>query len=371
MISTSHIRPAVKFGPGYFIREQMELREWTQEDLSDISGFSQKHISELLNDKKPVSLDMARVLAEIFNTSPGYWMNLDAAYRLWLQTEKTEKEAAADIKAEIYERMPIRDMVKKGWLPETESLEQLVQAVKAFWDWDTLDFGILDREYLPFFTRRSDAYNQYNASYAVTWYRMAQRVAASLEAQPYFKESLEALYERIHAYTAQADGVEKFIDELNRAGVKFLALPHLQKTYLDGAAFFSNGNPVVVYTGRYDRLDHFWFTVAHEIAHILLHLNDADNPFILDNFQEGEQSKIEAEANLLAGERLKHPDIFARLKPFLNYTHAGRVEECAAEYGVHPSIVWGKLAHEDKKYYRYLNRYQEKVWVQIPLRCKI
>ncbi|MBK6619537.1 MAG: HigA family addiction module antidote protein [Saprospirales bacterium] len=114
MIPISQIRPAKKFGPGYFIREQIELRSWTQDELAEVTGFSQKHISELLNDKKPVSLDMARVLGEVFNTSPQYWMNLDTGYRLWAQAEKSDKEAVADIKAQIYERMPIRDMVKKA-----------------------------------------------------------------------------------------------------------------------------------------------------------------------------------------------------------------------------------------------------------------
>jgi HTH-type transcriptional regulator/antitoxin HigA len=50
---------------------------------------------------------------------------------------------------------------------------------------------------------------------------------------------------------------------LNNAGVVFFVLPHLQKTYLDGAAFFVDHTPVIVYTGRYKRIDIFWFTVAH------------------------------------------------------------------------------------------------------------
>ena len=364
MIPVSQIRPAKKFGPGYFIKEQLELRHWTQEELAEIAGFSQKHISELLNDKKPVSLDMARVLGEVFNTSAQYWMNLDTAYRLWAQVEKSEKETVADIKAQIYERMPIRDMVKKGWLPATKSVEDLKKAVKKFWGWKELDFGILEREYLPCLTRRSAAYNQYNASYAITWYRMAVKKAGDLEAPPYQKDRLEALYDRLFTFTPNPQNIRTFLHELHEAGVKFLLLPHLEKTYLDGAAFFSGGNPVVVYTARYNRLDHFWFTVAHEIAHILLHL-DEHTPFILDDLQDGERNQLEDEANALAGKQLRHPEIWAFLSPYLHYTSADKVEECATEYGVHPSLVVGKLAHEDKKYFRQMHRYQEEVvgWI--------
>lgn len=365
MISTSQIRPAKKFGPGYFIREQMELRDWTQEELAEVTGFSQKHISELLNDKKPVSLDMARVLGEVFNTSPQYWMNLDTAYRLWVQSEKTEKEAAADIKAQIYERMPIRDMVKKGWLPVTKSAEELMDAVKSFWAWEKLDFSVMDRDLLPCLARRSSAYNQYNASYALTWYQMARNKAAAIEAPPYRKENLEALYDKLHTFTPAPERIGEFLSALNQAGVKFLLLPHLEKTYLDGAAFFSGANPVVAYTARYNRIDHFWFTVAHEIAHILLHL-DENTPFILDDLQDDERNQMEEEANELASSRLRHPEIWAFLHPYLHYTPLEKVEECAETYGLHPAIVLGKLAHEDKKYFRYMGRYQEEVvrWIE-------
>lgn len=85
MIQTSQIRPAKKLGPGYFIREQLELREWNQEELAEVTAFSQKYIHELLNNEKSISLDTARILGEVFNTSAQYWLNLDNEYRIWLR----------------------------------------------------------------------------------------------------------------------------------------------------------------------------------------------------------------------------------------------------------------------------------------------
>ena len=34
-----------------------------------------------------------------------------------------------------------------------------------------------------------------------------------------------------------------------------------------------NGAPVAALTLRYDRLDNFWFTLLHELAHIALHMD--------------------------------------------------------------------------------------------------
>ncbi len=367
MLRTSQVRPARKFGPGYFIREQMELREWTQQELAEITGFTQKHISELLNDKTPLSFDMARILGEVFDTSASYWLNLDQAYRLWLQQKPTEKEKAADLRAMIYERMPIKDMQKKGWLRKTTSLDGLKKAVLEFWEKSKLDFSDLDQNLLPYLTRKSEAYNTFNASYALTWYHQARKVAQTIPAPTYRREQLEKLTAELHRYTPNESDIAVFLEKLHDTGVKFFVLPHLEKTYLDGAAFFSNGNPTVVYTGRHKRLDHFWFTIAHELAHVLLHLNE-EMPFILDNLEENDRSAMETEANALAAAMLKHTEIYESLQQDLHYLSTNKVEECAATYGVHPAIVIGKLAHEGKVHYRNVHLYNGNVIRLIPER---
>lgn len=77
MASIKNIRPARKFGPGYFIREQMEIRGWVQEELADVLGISSKHLNSILQDKQSLSIEDAKKLSSTFNTSPQYWLNLD------------------------------------------------------------------------------------------------------------------------------------------------------------------------------------------------------------------------------------------------------------------------------------------------------
>jgi len=92
MVQTSKLNAARKFGPGYFIREQMELRDWTQSYLSEVMGITVKHLNIILQDKQPITLDMARILGEVFNTSAQYWINIDTGYRLWSLQEKSKTE---------------------------------------------------------------------------------------------------------------------------------------------------------------------------------------------------------------------------------------------------------------------------------------
>jgi len=370
MVQTSKLNAARKFGPGYFIREQMELRDWTQSDLSEVMGITVKHLNKILQDKQPITLDMARILGEVFNTSAQYWINIDTGYRLWSTQEKSTTEIEAEIKASIYERMPIKDMLAKGWLKPFQSAFELQKQVLDFWNWDKLDFSIVDKNYLTFMTRKSEAFNQFNASYAVTWYQKALNESKNFPHSNYKEKKLTKLFESLHSYTVSEDGINQFINDLAEIGVIFFVLPHLQKTYLDGAAFFSESNPVIVYTGRHNRIDNFWFTIAHEIAHVLLHLN-SKTPFILDDLKNGDINAMETEANKLAAEKLKHQEVIKYLNQYLGYLTISKVEECADVYQVHPAIIIGKLAFEKKISYSNQSLFNENVLERIDKRYQV
>jgi len=364
MVSIKNLKAAKKFGLGYFIKEQMEIRGWVQEELAEVLGLSTKHLNSILQDKQPLTIENAKKLASAFNTSPQYWLNLDNDYRLWLEKEKKEQTAIVEAKAIIYSRMPVRDMMKKGWLEPTRDLKILTNEVKKFWGISDLDFAFLDEAVMPRY-KKSESYNQFNASYAATWYQMACKYSTHYEVPAYNKQALEALYKNISVYTTQSNGVGLFIKELNACGIKFFVLPHLEKTYLDGAAFLLEGTPVIVYTARYKRIDNFWFTVAHEIVHVLKHL-DEKTPFVLDNLREPTTDKHEEEANKLAAKHLKHNEILTFLEPFTQYLTVGKVEECSIKINVHPAIIIGALTFNQKLSYRNQSLFNENVLELIP-----
>jgi HTH-type transcriptional regulator / antitoxin HigA len=358
------LRPARNLGPGYFIREQMEYRNWSQEDLAEVMGITIKHLNKILQDKQAITLDMAKILSKVFDTSAQYWLNLDSAYRLWLESEESEKEIQAEIKARIYERMPIRDMIHKEWLPDFVNFKELYNNVLAFWNTDKLDFEAWDKKTFPLLTRKSESFNQYKAAYTYTWYFKAMQTANNYNVGEYKRDKLIELNNDLHLYTTLENGYNIFIDKLNEAGVIFFVLPHLQKTYLDGAAFYANSNPVVVYTGRYKRIDNFWFTVAHEIGHILYHL-DTPGIFFIDNFNEETINELEEDANNNASCQLKHDEIYAFLEPKLNYLSKQAITECSIELKVHPAVIIGKLAREKTISYANQNLFNENVLEKI------
>lgn len=146
-------------------------------------------------------------------------------------------------------------------------------------------------------------------------------------------------------------------DFLLKNGIILVIEKHLSKTHLDGAAILINkDNPVIGLTLRFDRLDNFWFTLMHELAHIALHY---DNPEINLFFDEIEGVKVdldkrESEADALAGEALV-PESKWEVSPAKRIPSVMAAKSLARELGIHPAIVAGKMRYEGDKYV-YMNK---------------
>lgn len=144
---------------------------------------------------------------------------------------------------------------------------------------------------------------------------------------------------------------------LKKYGIILIIEPHFSKTYLDGAAILINkDNPIIGLTLRYDRLDNFWFTLIHELAHIARHYDSGISLF----YDEIEGIKIididekEREADALAEEALL-PRAKWEVSPARLVPSSMAANSLARELGVHVAIIAGQIRHKGNKYV-YLNK---------------
>ena len=354
--------PYINVGPGEFIKEEMEIRNWTNEDLSQVLGLNPKTISEILNDQQRITINTAKILSKAFGQSPQYWLNLDNNYRLHLKENNNEEEV--EIKSQIYERMPVNDMVKRGWIKKPNDVNELKNCFMNFYNMVEFNFEYLDNQILPA-TRKSDAFSNFNKYFLLAWTQMAKHSCEKFKVNEFNKKNLNDLAENITIYSTKTNGVSKFLRELTDAGVIFICLSHLPKTYLDGASFLCKDNPVVVYTKRYDRLDNFWFTIAHEIGHILKHIKSEKDIFV-DDLKVKDSSNLEKDADDFAEEILKVEQILDYFEGYKHYTSEYRIEEAADELNIHPAIIVGILKYYGILMYNRLNHLNEPISNKIP-----
>ena len=83
--------PLLNIGLGEFIKEELETRNWRQEDLADILGISLKSVNKLIMNKQAITIETAKLLSKAFGQSPQYWINLETNYRLRLHHEKDRR----------------------------------------------------------------------------------------------------------------------------------------------------------------------------------------------------------------------------------------------------------------------------------------
>jgi len=139
---------------------------------------------------------------------------------------------------------------------------------------------------------------------------------------------------------------EILIQEL---GVVLVVEKSFKSMKLDGVAtILSNGIPVIGISARFPRYDYFWFTLLHELSHILLHYDQLTST-IYDDFESEELSDIEIEANRLASDSLVPRMIWNKASVHRSLSDTDLLI-AAKQAEVHPAVVAGLLRKRNNDY---------------------
>ena len=154
------------------------------------------------------------------------------------------------------------------------------------------------------------------------------------------------------------DGPLKAKEFLQNKGIKLVVIPHFKRTYLDGAALINKkSEPIIALSLRYDRLDNFWFTLVHELAHLALgHVNSIEGQCIIDDLDlRDSRDEVENEADALARESLI-PSHLWNSHPARKSAKHKDVLDLASKADVHKCVVAGRIRYE-RNNYRILSRH--------------
>lgn len=351
---------------GRFLSNEISARGWSQKDLAEITGMAEGTISKIINDGASVVDDNICAIAYAFDMTPEFLKNLEFRFKLKELPEDESKEFIR-LKAECKDILPLSEMAKKGWVRTCESAEDIKETLLGLFGTDSVDEL---KEPRPLFAARKTRYDErLTVPYCNAWFNYAKQIAIKhLPNNTYNRGELEDLSKRICAYTMQDNGIAEFLSDLESCGVGFFVLEHLQKTYLDGAAFIIEGRPFIIYTGRYDRIDNFWFVISHEIAHVLLHYDILEKGIIDISLDEKGEGDIEIEADKFAEEILHKKEVVSAARKLgASYFSVQKVSQLSERFCIPSSMIMGFLAHDKIVEYRTASRYiNKKVLQKIP-----
>lgn len=155
--------------------------------------------------------------------------------------------------------------------------------------------------------------------------------------------------------SSRPDGPKRAVEFLRERGIVLVVVPHLSHSRLDGAAMLlSDGTPVIALTLRYDRLDSFWFTLFHEIGHVLLHFNHGLDAGFVDDLDSGGDSKEEADADSFALSAFI-PDEVWDTSPVRFSNSPDLLRRLSESLKINPAIIAGRIRKERGDYKVFSN----------------
>ncbi len=320
------------------IKFRMEQQGLKQKDLVPFFG-SRSKVSEVLSGKRSLSLAMIRKLHA----------GLGIPAEVLLQKPGAEVPDPPDDL--VWEKFPIREMLKRKWLDFTgttaeakESAEELITS----WVSPLGDFAFQQAAQL----RQHVRGNGHTDDYALTAWRIRISLLAMDQDLPAYQPGTinhDFAHELVKLSFLE-NGPLLAREFLLKNGIHFVVEPHLPKTHLDGAALrLPDGSPVVALTIRYDRIDNFWFTLCHELAHLALHQDEDGWEVFLDDLESGDINDIEGEADQWAAEALIPAEIWEASGLSQDPT-VSSVVGFAVKYRVHPAIPAGRIRRERRNY---------------------
>lgn len=330
--------------PGETLLETIEERGMSQAELACRMGRPKKTINEIIQAKAAITPETALQLERVLGVPARFWNNREQQYRQYLARLAEQEQLASQVN--WLKQFPIKSMIKMGWIEEDDDKTQQLCELLSF-------FGIASPEQwgtLCYPTRvafRKAAAFESEAGALSAWLRRGEIEGQQLECQPFAPKAFRRTLREARRLTLETP--EHFQPELvhlcARAGVAVVFVPQLPKARVSGATRWLNPHKALIQLSlRYKKDDQLWFTFFHEAGHILLHGKR-------ELFLEGEEVEgdKEREANEFAAKILIPPSALERFLSTITpdyHPSQEAIKAFAAEIGVAPGIVVGRLQHD-------------------------
>ncbi|HBK4619955.1 TPA: ImmA/IrrE family metallo-endopeptidase [Klebsiella michiganensis] len=311
---------------------RMHEKGLKQVDLVPYLG-TRSRVSEILSRKRPLTVSMIKAL------SIGLGISTDTLIGINSDDNQSHEEGVD------WSKFPLKEMINRGWISENgnalkSSAEDIIKGFinRLGWQSGSLSFKR---------TLSGDAYSPSTQYALYAWVsRVVQQARKKKSSLGIFDPNvLSASFLRD---LAQLSWFEKgpllAIEFLEKHGIAIIIEPSLKGTRIDGAALKDiDGQPIIGLSLRYDRLDNFWFTLLHEVAHIWKHVHNEET--FLDDLDASSDDKKESEANRLAREAFIPRAVWKRSDAYISPTKEN-IDILSRELKITPAIIAGRLRRE-------------------------
>ncbi|CAH1197749.1 Plasmid maintenance system antidote protein, XRE family [Candidatus Nitrotoga sp. BS] len=331
--------------PGEYLEEVLEDVDISQAELARRMGRPPQAINEIVKGEKAITPETALQLEQVLGVSAQFWSKLETEYRLIL----AKKQQLEEIKTEenLLCKFPYLELSKLNLVKKTSDKLKKVISLRVFFGVSSLNNIRTVKEFAPAF--RQHEKNTVSHESLASWLRAGHRMADDADVELFCKEKLKFSIAKLRALTNIVEPNE-LIKEIKKVlaecGVVLALAPTFPRSYTTGATFWLNNNKAVIMMSlRGAWSDIFWFSLFHEIGHILLH--DKRVTFLENGKLDPQYQKQEKEADTFAQTALipvTDYNIFLSNSDF----SSNAIKAFADTIGIFPGIITGRLQHDRK-----------------------
>ena len=341
--------------PGETLLEILQDKNMSQKELAIRSGMTEKHISSVVNGKSPISVSFAKKLEYVLGIECSFWTNLQTNYDIEL-SEFQEMNEISEAEIDISKNLKKVLKVFKNVISIDDNMTgaTLVLYLRKL-------LGISNLTGIPNLVMQT-AFRMTHKSIDIyvlyTWIKLCELITQNtIIDTPLDIEKLQDEIPHIKSLMQEQDiniSIKKLTDIFSACGIVFRVVKNVPGAPVQGfIEKHNNGNLILCLTIRNSFADIFWFSLFHEIAHIIN--GDITNTSLVD--YDCSESEQEQKADLYASNTLINQDDYESFVSKKDF-HIGNIEQFSKQQNVPIWIVIGRLQKEKHIPFSYFAQYK-------------
>ncbi len=338
--------------PGVMLENLLASKEMSQKDLSIAIGKPSPMVNDIIKQKRNMNAEIAILLETVLpEISAEDWMNMQCLYDISIlrnDEKMLEKQTIIRGWQTIKEKYNIKALKKK--IPFINDLNVDVKAILDYIGFNSLnefqkDIASAERYHRKSLVLDTDQRN------LRTWEGFASHESSQISLETQFDIGLVSnLTEELNnAFYEDTDILVTAKRILSKYGIKLVIENKLEKTPIDGMAFWSGDNPTIALTLRYKRIDNFAFNIFHELGHIVNDLYaNREGKFTCNTMDKTNGvDKIEEAANQYAHKAIWGDFDYAKYFRSIKIPFAAQpfLERLSRERHINIGVIAGQYQH--------------------------
>jgi len=287
------------YGFGSMLKDYLEFYKISQTDFADRLGITPKHVNDIINNGKDISIELMLAISLITDINPDLILKLENQKKVnkYIINKFKNEE---NIK-EYLNKFQIKEMIKRNWFKPKDITSNTQTAIDLLEYLKIKNFDVLDKyiENKVLYKKKDDA----DKEKIFLWIKRCDFLIKEKEIPEYNKNNLIPLLEELKKERNKKFNEESIIKILNKYGIYLVIEEALKGTKIRGCTLVKGNNPAIYITKYFKEKSSFYFTLYHELAHVKTDYNKAKNKIIIYDDIKEEQKRDKFALNCMIDEK--------------------------------------------------------------------